>query len=1078
MFCLAEIVFNFAGLTIAVGEYLENQSCIYIFRVWIFLKMNRLQPYWYCLLLLHVNLSYENYAPIQLPAMGREAELGQFYDAVSETFQSQTMFKQRLSSNLTQTNEISSLSSRSNLVSTLGEKTITFGFRVDLTFKLLFGIIKFNEVSNYKRVNKKTTISDVMVTNFETRTVKQSIDVFLDDTYDLISSDLLSSSRATHIVTAIEYGSDVVVELEDTSTSKDMTETSSGTLGAVAKILANLFLGKGPEKSIPGALSPGAKLSIKTFGDVSSDSNTLTTLQEVKHFIKQAPSLTKKYNDGKGKPVLYTLLPLNTLRQNFLRGVDNTQQLYDIDPGLQLQFVMTVEQMVKTDIVLNELLANIVNSKCITPEDVDRVNTLNEDYQSFSEQFKNRVKDAALQVREGTQNNSFLEDILFEYKADPLSGENVYVKVREELKPITDKLELCSRFLENSLSIEYWNRWSHLAEINPGRNVYVLYYSPTMIKNNPEEWEESSAMFFRLGRASSNKMIVLDCDFPDSNCQYRKEVQLHQYRSGVLISTNVPKEITFSEKLDSMKIPSLGRVRSFGDLYNANEGTFLSKSIFSKDPAKIENIQESSQDSSIFTVEDYSQKLTIVKIPPDSAVNFFTSQMEVRGSWEFIHGHVTPLRTTGIYFHSLKTGSGTVSDATFKESLELPSAFESGATHFVHSIIYGLMTVVRMELPEGTACEERQFQLDLENLKNFTDSFLGNFMEPDAGAKFDLRSPYIRIQIFSDVLDSSLDMNTNKEGLKYFLQNLRNSMMSFNEGKGQPIGYVLEPLLNHRVHFGVLDIEKFKPILTLEDYRELVGSYNKIMETKREVEAWRTDFDENANCVPDDEKKVIEDLIKQFDRQVLVWLKELKSAIDEKKPREAFEIFRNLTHQFKLSKSVVLVHLDQLAWTMEKIKMLKDGKRQQIGYLGRTTIDFQKQSSDSTTYVFHIKKDFKSQVALWWENFFLFQSLSNYNETQSKLYFLDCDIGGSTCREVNGPVIFEYKGGVITSRNVVADKWKGENAENSLEDSIRNLDDWTKTLEMSMDNIAIELEVKYNASLDHMDRIVDKYCKE
>ncbi|CAG7723252.1 unnamed protein product [Allacma fusca] len=193
--------------------------------------------------------------------------------------------------------------------------------------------------------------------------------------------------------------------------------------------------------------------------------------------------------------------------------------------------------------------------------------------------------------------------------------------------------------------------------------------------------------------------------------------------------------------------------------------------------------------------------------------------------------------------------------------------------------------------------------------------------------------------------------------------------------------------------------------------------------------------------------------------EVLKWLKELKSAIDEKNPRKAFQIFTNLTRQFKLSKSVVLADLDELAWTMEKIKMLKDGKRQQIGYSGRTTIDFQKQSSDSTTYVFHIKKDFKSQVALWWENFFLFQSLSRYNETQSKLHFLDCDIGGSTCREVNRPV-------------------KGENVENNLEDSIRNLDDWTKTSEMSMDNIAIELEVKYNASLNHMDRIVDKYCKE
>ncbi|CAG7722661.1 unnamed protein product [Allacma fusca] len=1013
-------------------------------------------------------LAFGQKGHFQMPALGRTAQLGEFYDARSEEFLGQSVFRQRLPPDLVKTTEVPWMNSRFDTTDKQSGKRKLLKMEIGLYISIMLGIIKISGKCSYLKEDQDSFGSISSYLSYETRTVKDSVDLFLNDIRNIISDDRLSTVEATHIVTSIEYGADAVIEFLHMNATFQDTETITAGFFAQAKALLGL-VGASAEVDITVEnhyLSSNNDVTINIFGDIPAGSTTPQSYQEVMDYIRDIPVLTKNYNKGKGKPVVYTLFPIDAIRQKYSVRARSILTLEDVEPMLLQHLVRMTDQMQETKLILKDLATDVNTfSECITTPDLKRVNQLYEDYLAFSEKFKGIFKNALIAVRSGEQSNAYLNDTISNYTSNPLSATKVKIQVQEDFQNISEKLRIYKTFILSEKT-EYWSTLSSLVLVNPGKNVYVLFYSPRLVQKNITSWLACSSLFHRLTKIPSNHMVVLDCEFPSANCEDLENVELRQYRNGKLITNDTTRDFKFFKKLDPIQVPAFGRKESIGALYNSQTGKFVGSSILQQNVFDVDEVMEYVRESKIVFPKTFREKMEILRIPPDVAVQAFTHNVECRTSCEFIRRPLTQQNVTGIYVHTVKSNVDTALDLILAEGVDLTATLESGATHFVHQVIYGTTTIVEVEIPDNSIeCDENLLKFDLEDLREFTAAGFDNSTTDNTDpVDFQMRSKG-SIRVYSDVLDLSINFKEDKNGLKHFMKNLQQAITSIDQGKGVPITYVLEPFQNFELYFGTLKPRIFQPPnLKTSDFQQIVRSYEEIMEARAEIASWSLNFQEKKPCVMVGDEMTLEGLRLQFEHQCSLWLADLKTAIDEGKPKEYFEIFKNLTHHYKISKAAILEKLEtELGWTTDKINLIKTGKQNGIGYLGRTTNDMTRNNNSSLkTYIFHLKREFQQQKELWSKNLFLFYSL---NLPKHRLFFLDCDFEQSNCNGITGPAIHEYIKGVRIpgdfSRQIQAQPGLMSN-----QDDIQKLQEFTAALIKDFQKLNKDSAGQFRSSLN------------
>ena len=252
-------------------------------------------------------------AEISRQALGRTAQLGDLYDATTDTFCSTSIFNKQLRTNsLAIIKQDKPRCNAYNIkLESLEEIRNTLNVDLQLILSILAGTVSLGGSAKYLQEKKESFKSVERALMYDIITVTQQLDI----SHKKIKKHLVTRKKmasafanATHVVVGIDWGAKCVVRVTDHNhENNEKTAVGEKLLAKVEKLKS--VSGEAESEFGQGEKDKWSELSLKIFGDVLPD-KIPTTVDGAVELIRNMPELVEKCNDGKGIPVTFHMLPL------------------------------------------------------------------------------------------------------------------------------------------------------------------------------------------------------------------------------------------------------------------------------------------------------------------------------------------------------------------------------------------------------------------------------------------------------------------------------------------------------------------------------------------------------------------------------------------------------------------------------------------------------------------------------------------------------------------------------------------------------------------------------------------------
>jgi len=246
----------------------------------------------------------EKQAVIYRQALGRIAKLGDLYDATTDNFFKETVFQQPLPPDSPAISSTDNDHSESKFVSVsnLEEKFRGLNIGGELQLSILAGMCKQIGGSAEYLNQDKNSFGTVINTQISCiKTVTERLEVSHDHAKRNISKTAMHHPGATHVVIEIEWGANCVITAREQKHIIEKKRESRGKIGAFFSWLL------GAETKIE--TEEWTETSVEISGDVLPDVLP-QTMDGVKAMMANIPKLIQNCNDGKGKPLIYVMIPI------------------------------------------------------------------------------------------------------------------------------------------------------------------------------------------------------------------------------------------------------------------------------------------------------------------------------------------------------------------------------------------------------------------------------------------------------------------------------------------------------------------------------------------------------------------------------------------------------------------------------------------------------------------------------------------------------------------------------------------------------------------------------------------------
>jgi len=251
--------------------------------------------------------------PIYRQAVGRDAKLGDLYDATTDNFFKETVFQRPLppdSPAISRTDNRYSDSRFSN-VSSLEDKFRELKLNGELQLSILAGMCQLegSAVAEYFK-QKMDGFGTVISTQlYHIKTVTERLEVSHDHVKNNISENAMRYPGGTHVVIEIQWGANCVITAREEKYVIENKQTTKGKISLKAPFVAKIGLHADKNKRVK---EEGMQTSVAIVGDVIPD-ELPQTVDDAKVMMANILQLVKNCNDGKGKPLTYTMIPLERL---------------------------------------------------------------------------------------------------------------------------------------------------------------------------------------------------------------------------------------------------------------------------------------------------------------------------------------------------------------------------------------------------------------------------------------------------------------------------------------------------------------------------------------------------------------------------------------------------------------------------------------------------------------------------------------------------------------------------------------------------------------------------------------------
>ena len=266
---------------------------------------------------------------LAVQALGRPSYLGQLYDATTSTFISGFSFIHR--QDVTSASIVTPVSSTIvdfKEIRSMMDRARSLDLSASLSLSILGGAIDLRGMGSYLENKHESDESNTVAMLVRIRTVNSTLDLNRLRGMQAMNTEELAATRATHVVTSITYGGNIIgtaTQHSDASSSNDILE---------GKFNLQVFKGVGKLFGVTGEASVDERereklekynLHVRLDGDFQppSDEALPTTAVELLQIMKKSMSFIR----GDGVPCDITLTPL----QWFHSSIPTFRDLQDAD---------------------------------------------------------------------------------------------------------------------------------------------------------------------------------------------------------------------------------------------------------------------------------------------------------------------------------------------------------------------------------------------------------------------------------------------------------------------------------------------------------------------------------------------------------------------------------------------------------------------------------------------------------------------------------------------------------------------------------------------------------------------------
>ncbi|KAF7552515.1 hypothetical protein G7Z17_g4243 [Cylindrodendrum hubeiense] len=397
------------------------------------------------------------------PALGQVTPLGSLYDARSDTFIPLSLFKNTLPEGAVETTKANSTKTRYSETDAFKQKFEAFGVNAELGASFLAGLVKVDGSGCYLSETRNSDLVMQSSMHYSITTVNETLNLTASGLKDCLAFDFLDHDCATHVVTGITWGASCVIAAKRQVLMSEDRRQIASEMEAQFSCLKSVDVNREAKSDITcdsHGRSTDQSVKIAIYSDVIADDGEPPDSTSAETFMRNMPKYIASTNDGKGKPLIYTLMPLSMLAM--LRIID-----------------------IKADITLHPLDAS---------EIVHRA------------QYADALKD----VRSGRADIKQLEDFLERMCNEATSAQRV-----KSIASFGDKMDFVDLVTgEGARYVGYKSQSLHnLLMENEHDDAYIMCFNEEL-RDHSETWNETMKVLLELLRSGSQDklIVVVDCD--------------------------------------------------------------------------------------------------------------------------------------------------------------------------------------------------------------------------------------------------------------------------------------------------------------------------------------------------------------------------------------------------------------------------------------------------------------------------------------------------------------------------------------------------------------------------------------
>ena len=478
------------------------------------------------------------------PSLGQIAELGDLYDARTDSFLSLSALNASPPpSTLSRIDNPSSELEFTNK-DTYAEKFNKMKLNAELGASFLCGFVSVNGSGRY--LSETRTSSRIMQVSclYNVTTVREKLNftAFTDpELKSHLNFDVIQSGTGTHIVSEIEWGANSVVnaryKVADTANQSEVQGVLDAGLASLKSIVNFGSNVEGESESTHK--NSQTSFEIKVYGDLVAGEDIPTDFESAIQYIKKMPSRIGTSNGGKGKPLVYTLLPLEMLHFIYDLELKHHISLKRLSVECLEQFVHLFDEWCDVRQKLSDYCADVESHEFCLPYQHLRDTS---DWLIQAKANEIKLKESYAKVLTDVRSGLADPQRLWELLNQSRSAESSPQKMLSIIVKYQGKMAFADSVLAKGAEYIAYNR-TKLDQVtmeNKTEDTYIMYFNDSVTGQSPL-WEEIRRLVLGLldSKRAEYRVIICDCDLGSYPIE-KPYVELH--RGGKIIIPDLYEE--------------------------------------------------------------------------------------------------------------------------------------------------------------------------------------------------------------------------------------------------------------------------------------------------------------------------------------------------------------------------------------------------------------------------------------------------------------------------------------------------------------------------------------------------------